>query len=133
LTELIIISPLKIFTMSTHEIANRLVELCRTGQYETAQKELYASDAVSIETQLMPGFEKETRGLDAIIQKGQVFGSMVETIHGGSVSEPMIAGNTIAFTMGVDATWKDGKRTNAEELCVYNVKDGKIASEQFFS
>ena len=119
--------------MSTQEIAQRLVELCRAGHYEAAQVELYADNAVSIETQSMPGFENETKGLDAIRKKGEVFGSMIEAVHGGSVSEPMVAGNTIAFTMGIDATWKDGRRTNSEELCVYNVRDGKIVAEQFFS
>jgi hypothetical protein len=119
--------------MTTQEIAGRLVELCRTGQYETAQRELYSTDAVSVETVPTPGFELETKGLDAIIKKGELFGMMVEEIHGGSVSDPMIAGNTIAFTMGIDATWKSGQRSQSEELCVYNVRDGKITSEHFFS
>ncbi|TAN04486.1 MAG: nuclear transport factor 2 family protein, partial [Rhodanobacteraceae bacterium] len=38
--------------MNTEQIAKRLVELCRKGEYEQAQRELYAQDAVSIE---MPG------------------------------------------------------------------------------
>jgi len=119
--------------MTTQQIGARLAELCRTGQYETAQKELYAEDAVSIESQIMPGFAKETKGLDDIIKKGHAFESMVDKIHGGSVSEPIVAGNAIAFIMSLDATWKDGRRTNNEELCVYEVKDGKIISEQFFA
>ena len=32
--------------MSTTEIANRLVDLCKKGDFETAQKELFADDAV---------------------------------------------------------------------------------------
>ena len=119
--------------MSNQEIAARLVDLCRTGQYETAQRELYADDAVSIETQMMPGFDKETTGLEAIIKKGHTFDSMVETIHGGEVSEPIIAANAIAFTLSLDATWKGGQRSNLTELCVYQVKDGKIVFEQFFA
>ncbi len=39
----------KTFFMTTQEIANRLVELCQKGDFETAQKELFAEDAVSIE------------------------------------------------------------------------------------
>ncbi|HZX75545.1 SnoaL-like domain-containing protein [Lysobacter sp.] len=31
------------------QVAQRLVELCRTGQYDQAQQELYAEDAISIE------------------------------------------------------------------------------------
>ena len=33
--------------MSTQQIAARLVELCRQGEFEAAQKELFAKDAVS--------------------------------------------------------------------------------------
>jgi len=118
--------------MSIHEIATRLADLCRTGQYELAQTELYANDAVSIEPHAMPGFEKETHGLEGIIKKGHEFQARVETVHGGAVSAPIVAGNAIAFTLSVDATWKDGNRSTMEEICAYMVKDGKIISEQFF-
>jgi hypothetical protein len=49
--------------MSTQQIAERLVELCRIPDYETAQKELFADDAVSIEPYASPEFEKETKGI----------------------------------------------------------------------
>jgi len=119
-------------TMTTQQIANRLAELCRLGQYEAAQKELYADDAISIEPYETPEFAKETKGLDAIIEKGHKFESMVEEMHGGSVSEPLVAGNTFAFVMSMDMTMKGQGRMNMSELCVYQVKDGKVVSEEFF-
>jgi hypothetical protein len=118
--------------MTTEQVAKRLVELCRQGDYETAQKELYADDAISIEPYETPEFEKETKGLKAIIEKGRKFTSMVEAMHGGNVSDPMIAGNVIAFVLGMDVTMKGKERMAMDELCVYHVKDGKIVSEQFF-
>ena len=33
--------------MTTAQIANRLADLCKQGQFEQAQKELFAEDAVS--------------------------------------------------------------------------------------
>jgi hypothetical protein len=57
---------------------------------------------------------------------------MVEEMHGGSVSEPLVAENTFAFVMSMDMTMKGKGRMNVGELCVYQVKDGKIVSEQFF-
>lgn len=117
--------------MTTDQIAQRLTALCRSGEYETAQRELYAEDAVSIEPHAAPGFEKETRGLEAIIEKGRKFTSMVDEMHAHEVSEPLVAGNAIAFTLFMDATMQ-GKREKMDELCVYQVKDGKIVSEQFF-
>ena len=118
--------------MTTKEIAKRLKKLCDKGDWEGAHKELYAKNAVSIEPQASPGFEKEVHGLDAIIEKGKKWQSMVSEVHEIEVSEPMVAGNTFAVTMRMDMTMKDKKRSDMTELCVYHVKDGKIISEQFF-
>ena len=118
--------------MTTNEIASRLAELCRQGQWETAQKELFAKDAVSIEPHPTPAFDKETKGLDAIIEKGHKWESMVQETHGLTVSEPMVAANSFALTMRMDITMKERGHMDMTELCVYQVKDGKIISEQFF-
>jgi len=120
-------------TMTTEAIASRLAELCRTGDFETAQKELFADDAVSIEPYATEDFEKETKGLDKIIEKGEKFQSMVETMHGDvEISEPIFAENSFALSMTMDITMKQKGRMKMSELCVYQVKDGKITSEQFF-
>jgi ketosteroid isomerase-like protein len=118
--------------MTTKEIAKSLKKLCDKGDFEGAHRELYAKDAVSIEPEAGGGFEKETHGLDAIIEKGKKWNSMVSEVHGIEISEPMVAGNTFAITMRLDTTMKDKKRMDMSELCVYHVKDGKIISEQFF-
>ncbi len=119
-------------TMKTTDIARRLVDYCRKADWKRAQEELYSKDAVSIEPYATPAFEKETRGLDAIIAKGKKFDSMVEKVHKITVSEPLVAANSIAFVLGLDITMKERGRMNSPELCVYEVKDGKIVSEQFF-
>src|SRR5882762_9607610 len=116
--------------MSTQTVASRLAELCRQGKFEAAQKELFAEDAVSIEPRETPDFPKETKGLRAIIDKGHKFESMVEKMHACSASEPLVTGNAIALTM--DVTMKGRGRVKLEEICAYEVKDGKIVSEQFF-
>jgi hypothetical protein len=118
--------------MTTNEIAKRLVELCRKGQYDAAQKELFAKDAISIEPEASPGFEKETKGIEAIKKKGEIWESMVQEVHNLIVSEPIVAANAFACTMRMDITMKERGRNDFTELCVYQVKDGKIVSEQFF-
>ena len=122
----------QVSTMPTEAIANRLAELCSKGDYQTAQSELYADDAISIEPQGTPDFEKETKGLAAIKAKGKKWESMVEETHGIKVSKPLVTGNSFAVTMTMDITMKGQGRMSMTELCVYNVKDGKIVSEQFF-
>lgn len=117
--------------MTTQEIANRLVELCRKGDFETAQKELYSQDAVSIEPYSTPAFEKETKGLDAIFEKGKKFDAMVEALHSVNISDPLVAAQSIAFCLTMDVTMKERGRTTMSELCVYDLKDGKIVSESF--
>ena len=118
--------------MTTNEIAKRLAELCSKEEYETAQKELYADDATSIEPMESPMFAKEIHGLQNIIEKGHKFDSIVETMHSTKVSEPLVAGNSIAFTLTMDVTMKGRPRETISELCVYEVKNGKIIKEQFF-
>jgi len=116
--------------MQVQEIANRLVELCRSGQHDKAYAELFSQDAVAIESEGAP--VKETKGLDALLAKSVGFQEMVEQYHGGTVSDPIIAGNFFTVSMSMDITYKGRGRTNEEEICLYQVKDGKIVKEQFF-
>ncbi len=118
--------------MTTAQIAHRLETLCRQGDFRTAVEDLYASDAVSIEPEASQGFEKETHGKDNILQKGDQFSSMVDTVHGIDIRDTTITGNTFALVLTMDVTMKGRPRATWEELCVYQVKDGKIISEQFF-
>ena len=117
--------------MTTAEIAKRLVALCREQKWEAAQKELYAADAISVEPYATPGFDKETKGLPKILEKGKKFVSMVEQMHSLSVSDPIVATNAFACTMNMDVTMKGQGRMNMTELCVYDVKDGKVVREEF--
>jgi hypothetical protein len=117
--------------MTVQDIANRLYEHCKAGQYRQAQEELYADDAVSIEPVGSHG-PQSVKGKDEIIKKGEDFQASIEEIHGGSVSEPIVAGNHFALTIGIDATFKGMGRMLMEEIAVYEVKDGKVVKEQFF-
>lgn len=118
--------------MTTQEVANRLTELCQKGDFEAAQNELFAEDAVSVEQHATPDFDKETKGLKAIKEKGEKWGQMVESMHGIEVSEPLVATSSFALTMKMDVTMKGGQKMDMTELCVYEVKDGKIVKEEFF-
>jgi hypothetical protein len=117
--------------MTTQQIADRLVQLCRKGDFETAQKELFGDNAVSIEPYASPAFVQETKGLKAIREKGEKWNSMVQESHGITVSEPLLAGNSFACTMRFQVTMKERGYMDMTELCIYKVKDGKIISEEF--
>ena len=119
--------------MNTEQVAERLVQLCREGKGQQAQDELYAKDAVSIEMDgLPPGALGNAKGLDAIREKGRQFGAGIEQVHGGTVGDPIVVGNWFSLAMTMDATMKGRGRVNMQEICVYQVRDGKIVREQFF-
>lgn len=116
--------------MTTQEVANRLVELCRKGQFTEAIEELFADDAISIEGEHAP--QPRTEGKANILKKGEQFSSMVDEWHGGEVSAPVVSSDFFSVMMSMDITYKGKERTQEDEICVYQVKDGKIVSEQFF-
>jgi len=117
--------------MDTQQVAQRLVELCREGKYDQAQEELYADSAVSIEGdgQKADGI---VRGMAAIREKGKQWADNLVEVHGGSVSDPVIADGWFSVAMGLDATYKDMGRVAMKEIAVYQVRDGRITHEQFF-
>lgn len=118
--------------MTLDQIATRLADYCRKEQFTLALEELYAENAVSIEQFEFPGFDKETRGLGAMMEKDRKFNAMVESRYGTTVSAPLIAGNSFCFVLTMDMKMKGRDRETLTELCVYTVTDGKIILEQFF-
>jgi ketosteroid isomerase-like protein len=117
--------------MTTREVADRLSQLFKEFKWKEALEELFSQDAVSVEPAHSPGLQT-VQGLDNIKKKGDQFNEMVEEMHGGSVGEPIVGGNYIAVSMSMDVTMKGSGRMNMEEICLYEVKDGKIVKEQFF-
>ncbi len=117
--------------MTTQEIANRLVDLCRQGKNAEAYRELFAKHAVAVEPEHAQG-PSRTEGLDALLEKGKQFQGIVKEVHSSHISDPQVAGNYFSLTMLLDASFQDGNRMNMEEVCVYQVKDGKIVEERFF-
>lgn len=117
--------------MTVQEIANDLVAKCNQGQWDQVIADHYAQDCVSIEP-AGANFPERTEGLDAIKAKGEQWNSMVQEVHGMTVEGPIIGGSHFSCTMKMDITMKGMPRMQNEEICVYEVKDGKIVKEQFF-
>jgi ketosteroid isomerase-like protein len=116
--------------MTTREVADRLITLCRQGKITDAQRELYGDDIESIEP--ASAAVKSARGIGAVIKKGMSFADMIEARHSGSVSDPIVEGNYFTIGWQMDVTMKGKGRMSLEEICVYQVRDGKIVREEFF-
>ena len=116
--------------MTTAEVAETLVSLCREGSHMEVIQDLYGDDIVSRE---MPGNPNEiTSGIKAVFAKSENWFENLAEMHSGTVSDPVVAGNHFTTKMSMDASFKDGSRVQMDEIAVYEVKDGKIVSEQFF-
>ncbi len=116
--------------MNTQEVANRLVALCRSGENMKAINELYAPNIVSTE---MPGAPSPSvSGIDAVTKKSEEWYASVEEFHGSEISDPIVAGNHFSCSMKMDCTFKEQGRIQIEEMCMYEVNNGKITAEQFF-
>ncbi len=115
--------------MTTQQIADRLVALCRQGKVLEAQEELFGDEVRSVEPANSPF--PSASGKKDVLEKGKGFAAMIEERHGGSFSDPLVSGKFFSVAMVLDATFKGQGRMTMEELCVYEVKDGKIILEEF--
>ena len=116
---------------TTQEVANRFHELAQSGNWQQIQDELFSDDAESVEPPHSQGMQS-AKGREGLKQKGEMFSSMVEEMHGGYSSQPIVAGNHFAVAMGMDVTMKGQGRSKMDEIALYEVRDGKIVKEQFF-
>ncbi|MFK7949130.1 MAG: SnoaL-like domain-containing protein [Saprospiraceae bacterium] len=117
--------------MTIQKIANRLVELCRQGAYDTCYDELFHPDVEATEPANSPN-PGTTKGIDALKAKGEIFNSMIEEMHEGFVSDPLVADDYFTVVMGFDATFKGRGRVKESEVVVYKVENDKIVSEEYF-
>lgn len=116
--------------MNTQDVANKWAQMCREGKNMECIEELYADNVVSKE---MPGYPEEiVSGKQNVWDKSKQWLDNVQEFHGGDISDPVVAGNHFTSKMSFDVTFKDRGRQQMEEVCVFEVNDGKIVNEQFF-
>lgn len=117
--------------MTTQEVANKLVDLCRVGKYQQAIEELYSPDITSVEAEGAPN--RIVKGLQAVAEKGAKFEDMLEKVNSSSFSDPIVAENFFACTMKMNVQMKGAPGPiDMDEICLYTVNDGKIVREEFF-
>ncbi len=117
--------------MTTQEVADKLVELCKDSKNFDAMEQLYAGDIVSVEGMARKDGRFETAGKAAVIQKSKDWAAAHE-IHGGEVDGPFVASEKFAVFFDFDVTEKaSGKRHNLREIAVYTVAGGEIVKEEF--
>lgn len=116
--------------MKVQEIAQQYYQWAQQGDWTKIQDELYSQEVESIEaasSQMPP-----VKGLEAIKQKGVQWGSNIKEVHSGYCKEPVVAGNHFTVAMGTEYTDVNDQRQSLDEICVFEVQNGKIVKEQFF-
>ena len=101
------------------------------GKWEECIQKFYSPTIISREPE--GGMWGEVQGLDAIAQKGKDWEAMVEEFHSSEISDPVVAENFFSISMKSKVTMKGmDQPINMDEICVYEVVDGKVVKEQFF-
>lgn len=118
--------------MTTQEVADNLVQLCKEGKFKEAVDTLYSPDIVSMEAGAPPGGSRESKGLAAVQAKGEWWMANHE-VHSAVIEGPLVAAQHFAVTFKMDVTFKpQSRRFTMEEVAVYKVVDGKVVYEEFF-
>jgi ketosteroid isomerase-like protein len=116
---------------TTEEVATKLVDYCRNGEWMKAVDDLYAKDIVSVEARSMENMPAEMRGIDQVRGKTEWWEKNFE-VHSAKVGGPFVARDTFVVQFDIDVTDKaSNKRMQMSEVGIYTVKDGKVAREEF--
>ncbi|MGY4538609.1 nuclear transport factor 2 family protein [Mucilaginibacter gilvus] len=113
---------------TTKVVAEKLIKYLRRQDFITAYEELFSPDAVSFDP-LKPD-SSPVKGLAVLIdhEKAFLLRIKISTIE---ISDPVYSGSYFALSLFMKFTL-EGSEVNFNELCVYQVQNGKISSQQFF-
>ncbi|HZY79373.1 MAG TPA: SnoaL-like domain-containing protein [Cyclobacteriaceae bacterium] len=117
--------------MTTRQIVARFKELAQEEKWFEIQDELFADNVKSIE----PSHSKYmgyAEGKANVRTKAENFVKDITAAHHRWTSEPIVSVNHFAVSREVDITHQTHGRIQINEIMMYEVKDGKIVSEQFF-
>jgi hypothetical protein len=121
--------------MTTKEIADQLVALCRAGRNIEAVDTLMSADIVSVEARGDETMPATMTGLEAIRGKNEWWIAN-HTIHSSDVKGPFPNGDRFSVIFNFVVSPKigpmAGKKIRMEEVGLYTVSDGKITREEFF-
>ena len=118
--------------MTTTEIGQRYVALCREGKRGEVVDTLFATDVVSVEAIAPPGADRTTRGIEGVRGKSKWWAEN-NTLHKAELLGPYPHDDRFAVRFLLDVTHSpSGERRTLDEIGIFTVVAGKITREEFF-
>ena len=121
--------------MTTKEIADQLVALCRVGKNIEAVETLMSLDVVSVEASGNETMPAVMSGREAIRGKNEWWVAN-HTVHSAEIKGPFPNGDRFSVVFNFVVSPKIGpmigKKIRMEEVALYTVSEGKITREEFF-
>lgn len=116
---------------TVHEVAARFHTLAQQENWFRIQDELFADNVRSIDPPGSP-YLGYAEGKAAVRKKGEDFVKKISGLHHAFTSAPLVSGDHFAVGREIDITVQGHGRIQMNQIMLYEVKDGKIVSEQFF-
>lgn len=117
--------------LTTQEVALRFNELAQQEKWFEIQDEFFADDVKSIDPPHSPYFGY-AEGKNAVRKKGEDFVKRIEAVHSAVTTEPLVCGSHFVVGRQKDITVQGHGRVQINQVMLYEVKGGRIISEQFF-
>lgn len=117
--------------MTTQEVAEKFDALAQQEKWFEIQDEFFSDDVKSIEPENSPWL-KNAEGKIPVREKGEAWVKRIEQAHHLHTTEPVVSGNHFAVGREMDLTVQGLGRIQINEIMLYEVREGKIISEQFF-
>lgn len=115
--------------MTTREVIERFNELAAQEKWFEIQDGLFAEDVRSVEPAGSPCL-KNAEGKGNVLKKGEEWLKRVEAAHELHTTAPLAYGNHFGVGRHMDITVQGHGRIQIRQIMLYEVKDGKITSEQ---
>jgi hypothetical protein len=118
--------------METTQIAVRLHEMLNKIEFGQAQAELFSDDVTSTEPPHSQTGLPNVTGKMAAMAKGESFRALVKKWNHVSATEPVVYGPYFFTEIELNVTFKDGNTIHLKEMAKFEVKSGKIISEEYY-
>ncbi len=118
-------------TLTIEQVAARFNILAQQEKWFEIQEEFFSPDVRSIEPQNSP-YMKNAEGKENVRRKAEEFIKTIEAFHGAFTSAPLLCGNHFCVAREMEISLTTHGRTHMKQIMLYEVRNGKIISEQFF-